>query len=81
MCLNISALNDYGVKIQIAIKIHAFRNLFLADGLNPICDRHLERLIGKTAMTLTPPTVGRHSADLSTDQMPDFRSFSSADKK
>ena len=30
---------------------------------------------GKTAITLTPPTVGRQSADLSADKMPDFSSF------
>ena len=29
----------------------------------------------KTAITLTPPTVGRPSADLSADKMPDFSSF------
>ena len=29
----------------------------------------------KTAITLTPPTVGRQSADLSADKMPDFSSF------
>ena len=29
----------------------------------------------KTAITLTPPTVGRQSADLSADRMPDFSSF------
>ena len=28
-----------------------------------------------TAFTLTPPTVGRQSADLSADEMPDFSSF------
>ena len=29
----------------------------------------------KTAITLAPPTVGRQSADLSADKMPDFSSF------
>ena len=29
----------------------------------------------KTAITLTPPTVGRQSADLSADKTPDFSSF------
>ena len=28
-----------------------------------------------TAITLTPPTVGRQSADLSADKMPDFTYF------
>ena len=34
-----------------------------------------------TAITLAKKTVGRSSADLSADKMPDFSSFSSADKK
>ena len=32
-------------------------------------------LWSKTAITLTPPMVGRQSADLSADKMPDFSSF------
>ena len=38
-------------------------------------------VFSKTAITLTPPKVGRQSADLSADKMLDFSSFSSADKK
>ena len=38
-------------------------------------------VFSKTAITLTPPKVGRQSADLSADKMPDFSVFSSADKK
>ena len=32
-------------------------------------------VFSKTAITLTPPKVGRQSADLSADKMPDFSSF------
>ena len=35
----------------------------------------LFQVIDVTAITLTPPTVGRRSADLSADKMPDFSSF------
>ena len=43
---------------------------------------YIVKLVDKTAITLTPPTVGRQSADLSADKMLDFSSlFSSADKK
>ena len=35
-----------GQTLKSHIKDHAFRNLFLVDGLNPMCDCHLGRLIG-----------------------------------
>ena len=35
----------------------------------------INRIKCKTAITLTPPTVGRQSADLSANKMPDFSSF------
>ena len=36
---------------------------------------HSERMNAKTAITLAKKTVGRPSADLSADKMPDFSSF------
>ena len=43
-----------GSKFKITIeKNHAFRNLFLADGLNPICDHHLGRLINANKAFVT----------------------------
>ena len=39
-------------KLQLK-KNHAFRNLFLTDGLNPICDRLLGRLINENKAFVT----------------------------
>ena len=42
-----------GSKFKITVEKHAFRNLFLADGLNPICDCHLGRLINENKAFVT----------------------------
>ena len=43
-----------GSKFKITVeKNHAFRNLFLADGLNPIYDRHFGRLINENKTFVT----------------------------
>ena len=44
--------------------------------VHPAINRHLASVSNsKTAITLTPPTVGRQSVNLSADKMPDFSSF------